>query len=225
MLVAAIKIVQQRHHQEMNVWLLPWLKIFYWLAFFLLSEAAILFLEAINPGNSWFDILQSTSQPEGVAYANTLNAILLGIIVAFPTKIFLLLLARFIVIPKPFSTFAETLLDKPDEWLSPARSMHKHAVPPEFVHWANETHRLGQLGDHQGALRAADEAVRICPHSAVAHNNRGCALANLGRYEEAIEEFQRAQDLIKENIAAGVAVPDPYPDPVDNLRNLLLRNR
>jgi len=224
MLISAIKVTQKRHHQQTNVWLLPWLKFFYWLLFFLLAEGSIWVLEKINPGNSWFATIKSTSDPNGIAYSNTLNAILIGFIVAFPSKIVLGLLSRFFTIPWPLSEIAEIVMDKPVEPLSPASSLETHVVPREISHLLSQSYRLGKSGDHISELSAADEAVRLCPRSAVAHNNRGCALANLGRYDEAIEEFRKAQVLIPENIDSDLAVPDPYPDPVENLQ-LALRVR
>lgn len=224
MLISAIKLIQKRHLQQMSVWLLTWLKFFYWILFSLLTEGSTRVLEMINPGSSWFAIIMSTSDPNGIAYSNTLNAILIGFIVAFPSKIFLGFFSRFFTLPWPLSEIAENIMDKPVEPLSPAGSLETHAVPRKISDLISQSYRLGKSGDHLGGLRAADEAVMLCPMSAVAHNNRGCALANLGRYDEAIEEFKEAQALIPENIASGLAVPDPYPDPVENL-HLALRVR
>lgn len=217
MLISAVKLIQKRHYQQMSVWLLPWLKFSYWILFFLLAEGSTKALEVINPGSPWFATIKSTSDPNGIAYSNTLNAILIGFIVAFPSKIILGLLSRFFIIPWHLSEIAENIMDKLVEPLSPASSLKTHAVPREISHLISQSYRLGKSGDHLGGLRATDEAVRLCPMSAVAHNNRGCALANLGRYDEAIEEFKKAQVLIPENIASGLAVPDPYPDPAENL--------
>lgn len=226
-LMLAIKIVEKRHHQEVNVWLLSWLKILYWTFFFLLAEGAILLLELINSGTPWLTVLESTKIPNGIAYANTLNAILIGIIAAFPSKIVLQILSGLLRIRLlfPFSEFAEITLSKLDEPLLTVSSYRTYAVPREIVHLANQAHHFAKVGDHISELRVADEAVQLCTDSAVAHNNRGCALANLGRYDEAIEEFEKAIDLVPRNIAAGLAVPVPYPDPAKNLELALSLRR
>ncbi len=226
-LVSAIKVVEKRHQQEMNFWLLPWLKFSYWLFFFLLAEGAILLLETINSGISWIAVMQSSKTPNGIAYANTLNAILIGTLTAFPSKIILRILSGWfkIKLPFPFSEFAEVTLDIFNEPFFGVLSRRTHAVPKEIAHLADQAYRIGKAGDHISGLRVCDEAMKLCPDSAVAHNNRGCALANLGRYDEAIEEFKKAIELIPRNIATGLAVPIPYPDPTKNLELALSQRR
>lgn len=226
-LMLAIKIVEKRHHQKVNVWLLPWLKILYWIFFFLLAEGAILLLELINSGTPWLTVLESIKTPNGIAYANTANAIPIGIVAAFPSKIGLQILSGLLKIRLlfPFSEFAEMTLRKLDEPLLTVSSYRTHAVPREIGHLADQAYHFAKVGDYISGLRVADESVKICPDSAVAHNNRGSALANLGRYDEAIEEFEKAIDLIPRNVAAGLAVPVPYPDPAKNLELALSLRR
>jgi tetratricopeptide (TPR) repeat protein len=67
--------------------------------------------------------------------------------------------------------------------------------------WADEGKRLGNLGRHEEALAAFDQAVALDPSYARAHYNRGHALHNLGRHEEALAAADRAIAL-DPNLAA-----------------------
>jgi tetratricopeptide (TPR) repeat protein len=212
-LMLALKLVQKRHHQSVDYWALPWHRLAYWVFFFLLAEGATLLLEVLNPGYTWFAVLQSMNSPDGVAFTNPLNVMLIGLIVAFPSKIILGFTSLFIQLPPPASELAENVLDSRLE--DPVKA--RHAVPREINDLVNATHKHIEADEHARALKAALKAVAICPESAVAHNNLGCALANLGRIEEAIKEFKKAQDLIPHNLKTGIRVPDPYLDPIENL--------
>jgi Flp pilus assembly protein TadD len=44
---------------------------------------------------------------------------------------------------------------------------------------------LADLGRHEEALDAFDQAIRLNPEDSTTHNNRGIALASLGRHDEA----------------------------------------
>lgn len=52
----------------------------------------------------------------------------------------------------------------------------------------------GQTGRHDQALALADQAIVARPDVPEAHVNRGIALANLGRDDEAAKSFQHALD-------------------------------
>ena len=49
-----------------------------------------------------------------------------------------------------------------------------------------------ELGRHEAALNACEEAVRCAPGSAQARNNLGNALRALGREEDAVDQYRRA---------------------------------
>jgi tetratricopeptide (TPR) repeat protein len=219
-LMLALKVVRKRHGETVNVWLLPWHRSMYWLFFFGVAEGALLLLEFINDGYTWWEILTSTSLPDGVAYNNVLSGMLIGVMVAFPSKIILGAVSRFIKLPFPFSELAENIIEKPLEV-----ELKHHAVPREINDLVNETHRYGKIGDHEKEHETALEAVRRCPKSAVAHNNLGCALGNLGRYDEAIEEFREAVRLIEVNRRLGIRMPDPYTEPIENLEKAIRARR
>jgi tetratricopeptide (TPR) repeat protein len=53
----------------------------------------------------------------------------------------------------------------------------------------------GQTGRHDQALTLADQAIGASPDVAEAHVNRGIALANLDRDDEAAKSFQTALDI------------------------------
>lgn len=54
---------------------------------------------------------------------------------------------------------------------------------------------MGQAGRHDLSLEFTDRAIAVRPQVAEAHVNRGVALANLGRDDEAAASFQAALDL------------------------------
>ena len=56
----------------------------------------------------------------------------------------------------------------------------------------------GALGDDEGDLAASEEAIRLDPGLALAHNSRGVALWNLRRFQEAADEFDEAVRLAPE---------------------------
>ena len=57
---------------------------------------------------------------------------------------------------------------------------------------ALDSHRAGQLGE---AIGGYDRILALQPFAAEIHNNRGLALADLGRHEEAAESFRRSAEL------------------------------
>jgi tetratricopeptide (TPR) repeat protein len=219
-LMLAIKVVQKRHGETVNVWLLPWHRFMYWLFFFGVAEGALLLLVFVNDGYTWWEIVTSTSAPDGVAYSNVLSGMLIGVIAAFPSKIILGAASRFVKLPFPLSELAENVIDKPLEV-----ELKHHAVPGEINDLVNATHRYGKIGDHEKEYETALAAVTKCPKSAVAHNNLGCALGNLGRYDEAIEAFEEAVRLIEVNRRQDIPMPDPYTEPIENLEKAIRARR
>ena len=56
----------------------------------------------------------------------------------------------------------------------------------------NRGRDYSEQGDHENAIEAYDEAIRLNPQSAKAYNNRGIAYGELSQYERAIEDFDEA---------------------------------
>jgi predicted O-linked N-acetylglucosamine transferase (SPINDLY family) len=79
--------------------------------------------------------------------------------------------------------------------LAEAEPLYRQVLQVQPRHF-DGLHLLGvvhyQRGDLQGAVRQIDAALRINPDVAAAHNNRGNALKDLGRPEEALASFERA---------------------------------
>ncbi len=79
----------------------------------------------------------------------------------------------------------------------------KHDLAPIFNDLAVSLHRLGQWDE---ALVELDQALRIDPCFAMAHDNRGVVLYDLGRFRQAMEAHQAALeymsiDRVSERIA------------------------
>lgn len=98
--------------------------------------------------------------------------------------------------------------------------MSRPTCPTEILKYINKAAECEAKGMYAEQLEQLKEAVRIRPDSAVAHNNLGAALANLGRYDEAEKEFRQAIELAPQNAAHGLAVPVPYMDAEENLIKL-----
>jgi tetratricopeptide (TPR) repeat protein len=58
----------------------------------------------------------------------------------------------------------------------------------------------GGEGDHEGALEAFDLALEVHENRPQVWNSKGVALLNLGRYDEAIEAFERAIELTPDDV-------------------------
>lgn len=98
--------------------------------------------------------------------------------------------------------------------------MSRLTCPSEILECINKAAEYESKGMYAEQLEQLEEAVRIRPDSAVAHNNLGAALANLGRYDEVEKEFLQAIELAPLNAAEGLAVPVPYMDAEENLIQL-----
>ena len=98
--------------------------------------------------------------------------------------------------------------------------MSRLTCPSEILEYINKAAEYDSKGMHAEQVDQLEEAVRICPDSAVAHHNLGAALANLERYDEAEKEFCQAIELAPQNAAQGLAVPVPYMQAEENLIKL-----
>ena len=58
------------------------------------------------------------------------------------------------------------------------------------------------MGRHAEALESFDRATKIDPNSALAHCNKGTALAKMGRHAEAVKSYDRAIQLDPNNVVA-----------------------
>jgi len=79
--------------------------------------------------------------------------------------------------------------------LAEAETVYRRIIAAKPDHF-DSLHLLGvvlhQKGDHGGAVRQIDAALMLNAHSAAAHSNRGSALKELKRYDEALESYDRA---------------------------------
>jgi predicted O-linked N-acetylglucosamine transferase (SPINDLY family) len=82
--------------------------------------------------------------------------------------------------------------------LADAEPIYRRIIEAQLRHF-EALHHLGiihyQRGEHIAAIRQIDAALKVNPQVAAAHNNRGAALAGLGRLDEAIESYARAISL------------------------------
>jgi tetratricopeptide (TPR) repeat protein len=79
--------------------------------------------------------------------------------------------------------------------LSEAEKIYRQILAGEPAHF-DSRHLLGvilhQRGDHAGAVKQIDRALKIKPNDAIALNNRGNALLELRRCGEALASYDRA---------------------------------
>ncbi len=75
-------------------------------------------------------------------------------------------------------------------WVS--ENQKRRAAP---VRANNEAVQLINNGQFQEALNSLDEAMKTWPREAKLHLNRAVALQELGRYEEAIEQWRRTAEI------------------------------
>jgi len=94
-----------------------------------------------------------------------------------------------------------------------AEPLYRQVLQAQPSHF-DSLHLLGvihyQRGEHAEALRQIDGALKINPHVAVAHNNRGNALKDLGRLDDAVASYDRA-----------IALKPDYADAFYNRGNVL----
>lgn len=80
----------------------------------------------------------------------------------------------------------------PDEIVGSNSKVIRRMRPEALYHKANCVYRLGRQAE---AIKAFDEAIRINPKRAVFHNDKGCTLAEMHRYDDAIECFDAAIEI------------------------------
>jgi Flp pilus assembly protein TadD len=70
-----------------------------------------------------------------------------------------------------------------------------------YVARFNLAHELREQGDDAGATRQLEEAVRIQPHSGLAHNELGELLGKQGRLDEALAQLRTAEVSLPDDAA------------------------
>lgn len=111
MLVLAIRVCERKQRTQVSFWARPWVKIVYWILFLLTARVAIFILKELTSEDSLIVLLKSTDLPNGVIYSNLFNALCIGVIFAFPSKVLSVALLSFlqkigIQLTPPFSTIA-----------------------------------------------------------------------------------------------------------------------
>ena len=86
--------------------------------------------------------------------------------------------------------------------------------PPNIYHPLARRDAPLDAGDVEGALAAAEEAVRSAPKSAPAHVRRAAALVALGREEEALQAYERALSLDRKDPDALLGAADLLVGPL-----------
>jgi predicted O-linked N-acetylglucosamine transferase (SPINDLY family) len=113
------------------------------------------------------------------------------------------------------SLFADGLAQHRAGRLTEAEALYRRALEADPGHF-DARHHLGiihhQRGEHIAAIRQIDAALKVNPKIAAAHNNRGAALAALGRLEEAADSYARAvalaPDYLDAHLNRGSALKD-----------------
>lgn len=91
--------------------------------------------------------------------------------------------------------------------------MSNQICPPEIQSFLEQAYKCHSDGEYEKAVDLLREAIRICPGSAVAHNNLGSALLALGNRAEAHREYRESRDLS----ASDPYAPSPYDAPIRGL--------
>eukprot|EP00729_Bicosta_minor_P022370 gene22370-859_t len=66
--------------------------------------------------------------------------------------------------------------------------------------WFNIGQLEQELGNHAGAIEALSESIQRDGFSAVAYFNRGVSYYTLGKYADALGDFEKAEKYLKDNI-------------------------
>jgi len=67
---------------------------------------------------------------------------------------------------------------------------------------------LSSAGEHAAAIQDYDKAIQLRPNDPTIYNNRGIALANLGKTREALADLNAAMDM-----ASAIPVPEQMSAP------------
>jgi predicted O-linked N-acetylglucosamine transferase (SPINDLY family) len=107
--------------------------------------------------------------------------------------------------PRLAALFAQALPLHQAGRLDDAEAIYRRILGDDPGHF-DARHMLGvvhlQRGEHIAALRNIDAALKTNPRIAAAHNNRGTALAALGRLDEAAAAYERAVALTPDYVDA-----------------------
>jgi hypothetical protein len=95
---------------------------------------------------------------------------------------------------------AQPVADSPTPAAAPSVAMIPNGAPPSDV----DTPLIH--GDFAGALRAADRSLAANPHDPWVVYARGCALAGLGRTQEALGALRKAEHLFPGAHEKGLAI-------------------
>jgi serine/threonine protein kinase len=87
-------------------------------------------------------------------------------------------------------TLSERHIDRHTDVITFINALEKSAQ-----HWLDEGRAFYRLQKYEGALAAFEQAIRLDPNLAIAYDNKGLALANLGRSREAKQAYDMARQL------------------------------
>ncbi len=86
-------------------------------------------------------------------------------------------------------------MDKMDELLNPEKIAQQFDNDGKFDFFITLSYSYGLLKKFNKTLLFSTKAIEINPQSAIAHYNKGLALSNLGKNEEAIKEYDKALEI------------------------------
>jgi tetratricopeptide (TPR) repeat protein len=74
------------------------------------------------------------------------------------------------------------------------------AMAETAQYWSDQANGYFISGDYEKAAASYDKALELEPNSTALWNNKGKALANLGRFDEAISSFRKSLDINASNL-------------------------
>jgi tetratricopeptide (TPR) repeat protein len=95
-------------------------------------------------------------------------------------------------VPEPFSEDQKRLLDEYGKKIEFLEAFGVQLKPEDYLSRGDDFY---QSSEYELALKAYDKAIELKDDYAVAWNNRGVALDELGRYDEALKAFDKAIEL------------------------------
>jgi tetratricopeptide (TPR) repeat protein len=94
-------------------------------------------------------------------------------------------------------------------------------VPDAVKPYIDRAQAFEKNDEYDEAIKLYREALARFPDDPVLHNNLGCALANLKRYDDAKHHFEKAIALTEHSRQQNLLVPRGYPEiPKENLCSL-----